>query len=243
MTVQPIAFAILIATVPMPEPPACTRMVSPGLELGVVEQHVLDGGKRDRRAGGVASGCTPFGHRNDQPCRHVHAVAGKAVDVEAHDAGDVFAEIVAPLAAGLQVPQVSAPYITTGSPGLKLGHAVADGGDLAGGFRADHERQLALGEGHAAKAPDVDVVERDRLDRDLHLVVPPAGAGRDVAQFEFAVGNERERADGRGHAGSRPRTSDTFCPPKPNELEMTWRTLASRAALGTTSSGMPGSGT
>src|SRR5674476_1441427 len=35
MTVQPIAFAILMATEPMPEPPACTRMVSPGLSLAL----------------------------------------------------------------------------------------------------------------------------------------------------------------------------------------------------------------
>ena len=34
-TVQPMAFAILIATEPMPEPAACTRMVSPGLSLAL----------------------------------------------------------------------------------------------------------------------------------------------------------------------------------------------------------------
>ena len=75
----------------------------------------------------------------------------------------------------LQVPQVSAPYITTGSPGLKPRHAVADRGDLARGFGADHERHLALGERHAAEAPDVDVVERDRLD--AICTSPAAGGG------------------------------------------------------------------
>jgi hypothetical protein len=35
MTVQPIALAILIAVVPMPEPPAWTRMVSPGSSLAL----------------------------------------------------------------------------------------------------------------------------------------------------------------------------------------------------------------
>ena len=35
MTVQPIAFAILIATVPMPEPPACTSTVSPASSLAL----------------------------------------------------------------------------------------------------------------------------------------------------------------------------------------------------------------
>ena len=54
----------------------------------------------------------------------------------------------------VQVPQVSAPYITTGSPALNVLTSVADGSDLAGGLGADDQRQLALGEGHAAKAPD-----------------------------------------------------------------------------------------
>ena len=35
ITVQPIAFAIWIAAVPMPEPPACTRIVSPGSSLAL----------------------------------------------------------------------------------------------------------------------------------------------------------------------------------------------------------------
>ena len=166
----------------------------------------------------------------------------------------------------LQMPQVSAPYITTGSPGLKLGDAGADCGDLAGGFRADDQRHLALGEGHAAPAPDIDMVERDGLDADLHLVRGRAAAAAATStQFELAVGNEGERAhaypacggemamlirrsapgSGRSTAGVRPRpmTRQTFWPPKPKELESAWRTLASRATFGTTSSGIAGSGT
>ena len=71
-----------------------------GLELGVVEQHVLHGREGDRRAGGVAHGDAGR-HRDDQPRRHVEEFAGEAVDVKAHDAGDVFAQIVAAFAAGL----------------------------------------------------------------------------------------------------------------------------------------------
>ena len=71
------------------------------LELGVVEQHVLDGA-RTRSARRRRRACaTPFGTGIDQPRRHVEQVAGEAVDMEAHDAGDVLAEIVAALAAGL----------------------------------------------------------------------------------------------------------------------------------------------
>ena len=35
MMVQPMAFAIMIATVPIPEPPACTSTVSPGSNLAL----------------------------------------------------------------------------------------------------------------------------------------------------------------------------------------------------------------
>ncbi len=69
-------------------------------ELGIVEQHVLHGAERDRRAGGVAE-AHARGDRHDEPRRHVDEVAGEAVDMEAHDAADVFAQIIAALAAGL----------------------------------------------------------------------------------------------------------------------------------------------
>ena len=52
-----------------------------------------------------------------------------------------------------------------------------------------------------------------------------------------------ERAAPERYAASRLITSDTFWPPKPNEFESAWATLASRAAFGTTSSGIAGSGT
>src|SRR3569833_2927140 len=76
MTVQPMAFAILIATEPMPEPAACTRMVSPGLSLALSN-----------------SMCSVV------PKAIGEQAAREAVNVEAEHAGDVFAEIVAALAA------------------------------------------------------------------------------------------------------------------------------------------------
>ena len=89
-----------------------------------------------------------------------------------------------------QVPQVRAPYITTLSPGLRPVTSGPTCGDLAGGFRAHHQRQLPLGEGHAAEAPEIEMVERHRLDAHLHL----AGAGRrrvgQVGEFELAVGDQ-----------------------------------------------------
>ncbi len=106
---------------------------------------------------------------------------------------------------------------------------------------------LPLGKRHAAEAPDVEIIERDRLDAHLHLAAARRRRIGHLGQFKLAVGDQSERAHGgeggaADYAGSRPITSETFCPPKPKELEMTWVTLASRALLGTTSSGIAGSG-
>ena len=163
-----------------------------GLELGIVEQHVLDGRERDRRAGGVA-------HRHarrrldDQALRHVDEFAREAVDVKAHDAAHVLAEIVAAFAAGLADPASERAIHHDGIAGRERRDVRADRGDLAGGLRPDHERHLALGEGHAAVAPDVDVVEGDRPDADLHLA--RAGRRRGIAfdELDLAVGDEGER--------------------------------------------------
>src|ERR1035437_4546677 len=115
MTVQPIAFAILMATEPMPEPPACTRMVSPGLSLALSK-----------------SMCS-----------------------------------VVPKAIGAQAASRSATRAGT-----------------------DYQRQRALGEGHAAKAPQVEVSERDRLDADLHLAIAGRRRGRHVDKFKLAIGDK-----------------------------------------------------
>src|SRR3984885_10191413 len=65
-----------------------------GLQLGIVEQHVLHGAEGDRRAGGVAE-THVVGHLHHEPRRHVDEIAREAVDMETHDARDIFAEIVA----------------------------------------------------------------------------------------------------------------------------------------------------
>ncbi len=193
------------------------------LELGVVEQHVLDGREGDRRAGGVAQ-------RDARRAPESTSRAGMLTRSRAKPSTwkpmmpPTFSQRLSrPSRQALQVPQVSAPYITTGSPGLKPRHAGADRGDLAGRLGADDQRQLALGEGHAAQAPDVDMVERDRLDADLHLAGGrAAAAAARSTQFELAVGDECERAHAcpsRRFAGRC--TSETFWPPKPNELEIT----------------------
>ena len=100
MTVQPIAFAILIAAVPMPEPPACTRMVSPGWSLAL-SNSMCSTVENAIGAQAASRMATPFGTGMTSRAGMLTQVAGEAVDMEAHDAGDVFAQVVAALAAGL----------------------------------------------------------------------------------------------------------------------------------------------
>ena len=59
--------------------------------------------------------------------------------------------------------------MTTSCPGLKRVNTFTNRGNLAGGFGADDQRQLALRERHAAIAPDIDAIERHRLHFDLYL--------------------------------------------------------------------------
>ncbi len=51
-----------------------------------------------------------------------------------------------------------------------------------------------------------------------------------------------DRTSGWGQPGSAPNARQTFCPPKPKELEMACATCTSRATFGTQSSGSAGSG-
>src|SRR5580704_454746 len=189
--------------------------------------------------------------------------------MKAHDAGDVFAQIIAALAAGLAVAAGQRAVGHHAVAHLARGDIAADRNNLARRLDTDDQRQLALGKRHAAPAPDVDVVETDGLDAQLHFAGRRSRGRGDVEQLDLAVADQSERTHapslpspacgggkggggravahdrvrGAGHAGSRVMTRQTFWPPKPNELEMARRTFASRALFGTTSSVIAGSGT
>ena len=179
--------------------------------------------------------------------------------MKAHDAGDVFAQIIAALAAGLAVAAGERAIGHDAVADFARGDIAADRNDLARRFDADDQRQLAFGKRHAAPAPHIDVVQPDRLDAQLHFARGRRRRRRDIEQFDLAVADQRQRTHGftrrrrravaydrvrsAGHAGSRVMTRQTFWPPKPNELEMARRTFASRALFGTTSSVIAGSGT
>src|SRR5437763_734748 len=128
-----------------------------------------------------------------QPCRHVDEAAREPVGAKTHHAGNGSAKIVAPLAACLACAAREPAIGDHAVARLECGHALADRCDLARRLDADHERQPAFGECHAAPAPHVEMIESDRLDADLHL----AGRGRrrfgHVDQFKLAVGNKGQR--------------------------------------------------
>ena len=206
-------------------------------QFGVVEQHVLDGGVGDAHAGGVVV-LDHAGDRDGQARGVIDLLLREAVEVEASHAAGVLAQVLDALAAE---PAMTADEGRVGDDAIadaSLRHAFAGGHDGRDGFGADGQRQSALGEGHPAEAPDVDVIERHGVDAQRDL----AGAGRrrrrHVDNGDLAVPEQAQCLHQRGPA----RTRQTFWPPKPNELDTMRPTSASRATLGTQSTGMAGSG-
>ena len=197
-----------------------------GLQLGIIEQHVLHGAERDGRAGGIAK--TDIGRNwHDQPRRHIHQVAGKAVDMKAHDAGDIFAEIVAAGAARLADAAGQRPVSDDAIARPIRGYVRTNAGNFAGCLDADNERQRALCEGHAAPAPHIDVIQSDRFDANLDFTGRGSRRGGNIAKLDLAIGNEHQRAHrctrlrracafanessgNSAHAGSRVMTRQTF---------------------------------
>jgi hypothetical protein len=112
--------------------------------------------------------------------------------VEAHDAADLLAEVVAPLPAR---PAAAAGHRAIHDDALarrERRDALTDRGDLARGLGPHHDGQLAAHKGHPAKAPDVDVVEPDRTHPDLHLAGAGRGRGLDLAKAQVAIAEELE---------------------------------------------------
>ena len=133
-------------------------------------------------------------HRDDETRGHVDQIASKPVDVESQNAADIFAKVVAAFTAGAAHPAGERAIHGDGITGLEAGDPRADGGDLTCGFRANDQWQLSLGERHAAKAPDVDVVERERLDAHLHLVRARRRGRGNVGQRQLTLGDKGEGA-------------------------------------------------
>ena len=116
---------------------------------------------------------TPGGAGHQQARRQVDPLLREAVQMEAVHARHVLAEIVAPFPAGAAEPAGPRAVDRNQLPRHQAGTPGPIAVNLAGRLGADRQRQLALGERHAAPAPDVDMVERHGLDGKRHL----AGSG------------------------------------------------------------------
>lgn len=124
---------------------------------------------------------------DQQAGRQVHRFAGKAVEVETVHAADMFAQIVTTFTAGVAEAAGACAIDRNELAGQQIGNAWTDRIDNARGFRADHQRHLALGECHAAPAPYVDMVERDGLDLHGHFAKAGRRRGRYIGDFKAAV--------------------------------------------------------
>ena len=107
-----------------------------------------------------------------------------------------------------QWPQVSRAVHHDLLPGEEARHALAHGGDLAGGLDAGDLRHLALGEGHAAKTPDVEIVQGERLDAHLDFARCGRRRGFELGDAKVAVAEKlqgaHEHVRGRRHARFEP---------------------------------------
>ena len=88
-------------------------------------------------------------------------------------------------------------------PDRESGYVRAECGDLSGRFGPDREGQFALGERHTAITPDVDVIESDGLDTDLHLAGTRRRRRLPRDKGDLAVGEQLQRANCR-HGGNVP---------------------------------------
>ncbi|MNU96841.1 hypothetical protein D3C71_868930 [compost metagenome] len=119
---------------------------------------------------------------------------GKTIEMETVNALHMFAQIVTAFAAGFAQPAGARAIDCDELAGQHVRHARTDGFDHAGGFRTDGERHLALGESHAAPAPHIDVVERNRLDAQRHLARCRSIRFGQVHFFELPVVHELKSA-------------------------------------------------
>ena len=108
-------------------------------QMGIVEQHVLDGAVGDRDAG-----CVPHrdavGDLEQQPGGMVGQILREPIDVETANAGDILTQIVASSDAGGARAARQGGVGDYTVAGFDAGHAGADGHNLAGGLGADSQR-------------------------------------------------------------------------------------------------------
>jgi hypothetical protein len=99
----------------------------------------------------------------------------------------MFAEIVAAFAAGTAQTAGAGAVDRNQLSRDQTRNTGPTASTCAGSLCADDQRHLALGERHAAPAPDVDVVERDSLDRNGHLTDARGRRRRQIDRLKLAI--------------------------------------------------------
>ena len=155
--------------------------------MRIVEQHVLDGRKGDRRARGMDGG-DALGNWNQQARRRSDALASEAVDVETRHPGDVLAQVVTARSARLTLAAGARAVEGYALARLKTQGALPHRFHLADRLGADNDRQLATGKGHAAKSPHVDMVEGDGKDAHPRLAGPGRRRFRNIGERQVLLG-------------------------------------------------------
>ena len=207
-------------------------------QLGIVEQHVFDGGEGDRPASGIFEG-KPIRHAHQKPRILVHQLLREAIQMETLHAANIFTKIIAPFATRLADAASRRAIRRDMIANLPVGHARPNRDNLADRFRAHRQWQIALGKGHAAKAPDINMVQRDSANAKLHFMRGRWRRWRHGFQAQIPITMQAKGA----HHGAALSSRQTFCPPKPKEFDSTWRKPETlRASFATTSSPSVGSG-
>jgi hypothetical protein len=162
-----------------------------GFKPRVVEQHVFDRGISDCDAGGIAQGHA-IGDFRCEARRMVGKFLREAIDVEAAHAGDVLAEVLAAARAGRAGATDQGGVGNDAVARLDRGDPVANRDHFAGGLGADAKREQTLCEGHAAKAPYVDMVQPDVTDTELYFIGGGRGRGFGIDKRDLAVSKKAE---------------------------------------------------
>jgi carboxylesterase type B len=178
-------------------------------------------------------------HAHQKPRILVHQFLREAIQMETLHAANIFAKIVAPFATRLADAAGRRAIGRDMIADFPARHGRTKGSDFADRFRAHRQRQVALGEGHAAKAPNINMVQRHGANAKLHLMRGRWRRWRHGFQPQIAIPMQTKGA----HHCAALSTRQTFCPPKPKELDSTWRKPETRrASFGTTSNPSVGSG-
>src|SRR5262245_37116877 len=110
--------------------------------------------------------------------------------MKAHDPADIFAQIVAALPARCTSPAGHGAIHHELVARREVCDAWTESGYLTGGLSADDQRQLPLCKGHAAESPEVQVVQRNRLDPDVYFAFAVRRRRRGIGKFTLSTGGQ-----------------------------------------------------